>query len=55
MDIKPVHPTPPPAPLHKVEEQEDMRREERRRQQAREQHPAHSEPTDDCHHIDAYA
>jgi hypothetical protein len=55
MDIKPVHPTPPPAPLHKVEEQEDMRREQRGKQQEREHRPAHREPADGGSHIDAYA
>lgn len=56
MDIKPVHPAPPPMPLHRVEEQEDMRREQRRQQQAREEHARHSEQADDGRpHIDAYA
>ncbi len=55
MDIKPVHPIPPPAPLHKVEEHEDMRREQRGRQQEREHRPAHPEPADGGPHIDAYA
>ncbi|MCC6708594.1 MAG: hypothetical protein IT492_13640 [Gammaproteobacteria bacterium] len=56
MDIKPVHPAQPPAPLHRVEEQEDMRREQRRQQQARDEHTRDSEHADDGRpHIDAYA
>lgn len=57
MDIKPVQPTPPPVPLHRVEEQEDMRREQRRQQQARDERARHPDPTDDDGrpHIDAYA
>ncbi len=55
MDIKPVYPTPPPAPLHKVKEQEDMRREQRGKQQARDPRPDPSQPADAGPHIDAYA
>lgn len=56
MDIKPVHPTPPPAPLHRVEEQEDMRREQRRQQRARDERARQNEQADDGRpHIDAYA
>ena len=55
MDIKPVHPTLPPAPLHKVEEQEDMRRQQRGKQQPHDQRPAHPEQADAGPHIDAYA
>jgi hypothetical protein len=54
MDIKPVHPTPPPAPLHKVEEQEDMRREQARKRQAKEQRPPRQDESDGKPHIDAY-
>ena len=55
MDIKPVHPTPPAAPLHKVAEQKDMRREQRSKQQHGQQRPPGPEQADDGHHIDAYA
>lgn len=55
MDIKPVPPTPPASPLHRVEE-DDMRRDQPgKQQQARDPQPAPPEQTDDGPHVDAYA
>lgn len=55
MDIKPVHPTPPPAPLHKLKEQEARRREQGGRQQARDSRPDKSEAADGGPHVDTFA
>lgn len=55
MDIKPVHPTPPPAPLHKLKEQEARRREQGGKHQVRDSSAGKSEPADGGPHVDAFA
>ena len=55
MDIKPVHPTTPPAPLHKVKEEEARRREQSAKHHARDPHSDRPEQADDGPHVDAYA
>lgn len=56
MDIKPVHPTTPPALLHKVKEEEEARRREQgAKHQARDPHSDRPEQADDGPHVDAYA
>ena len=54
MDIKPVYPTPPPAPLHKVEVHEDTRRGKPGKQGPHEQRPARPDEADGGPHVDAY-
>ena len=49
-----MHPTPPSAPLHKVEQHEDMRREQRGKQPPQQQRRPHLDEAEDGHHIDAY-
>ena len=55
MDIKPVHPTAPPAPLHKVKEQEARRREQGGKQQARDPRAGRAEQAGGDPLVDAYA
>ena len=54
MDIKPVHPTTPPAPLHKVKEEEARRREQDAKHQTGDPHSDRPEQADHGPHVDAY-
>ena len=55
MDFKPVRPSPPPAPLHKLKEQEARRREQHGKQQARDSCAGKSELADGGPNVDAFA
>lgn len=56
MVIKPVYPSPPPAPVHRVEERTDARREQRERGKPAGTAPAQRHEDDDGQpHVDAYA